>query len=172
MAKASLHTMVSTHAVGLSEMFRLAMAKMPLGAYRAEMTAPEESTAGGARALQHIRLVPRADGSGHVLVVGNANVSTATAELKTLEVVEDMCLERFKEPSGIDPTLYAAFLDEAQAVLQNFSLSVHRVGRASRPSEPSPSLPASRRGGGVAVGFLRGAIVATAAVAWFFLSRR
>ncbi len=173
MAKASLHTQVSTHAVGLSEMFRLAMAKMPLRNYRGEMTAPEESTGGGARALQHIRLVPKVEGVGHVLVVGSANVITSTAELRTLDVVEDMCLERFREAAGIDAAEYASFLTEAEAVLQSFGLTAHRVGRAEpyRRSEPSPSLPPPQSRG-LLVGFLLGAIFATATVAWFFLSRR
>jgi hypothetical protein len=164
--------MVSTHAVGLSEMFRLAMAKMPLGKYRAEMTAPEQSTAGGARALQHIRLVPKTEGVGHVLVVGNANVSTAVAELRTHDVVEDTCVERFRETAGLDPAEYAAFLDEAQAVLQGFSLKVQRIERAAPlVADPTPSLP-PQRSRGMLVGFLLGAAFATAAVAWFFLSRR
>jgi hypothetical protein len=134
----TLHTQVSNHAVELSEMFRLAMAKVPLGNYRAEMTAPAGSTAGGTRAMQHVRLVPR-EGNGHPLVAGNANVSTSSAELRTLEAIDDMCQERFKRPSGIDPVAYAAFLDEAEAVLQAFGLKVQRVGRKT-PSIGTASL--------------------------------
>ncbi len=135
MDRPSLHTEVSTHAVGLSEMFRLAMLKLPLGAYKVEMTAPEGSTAGGTRAMQHIRLVPP-NGQGQPIIAGNANVSTSTGELRTLDHIDQLCRERFGLPSGIDAAAYSAFLDEAEAVLQAFGIKVVRVG----PTKGAPSL--------------------------------
>ncbi len=177
MQKPSLHTNVSSHAVGLSEMFRLAMAKMPLGRYRVEMTAPDQSTAGGARALQHVRLVVKPepgsearDGAAHALVVGHANVSTTAAELETLEAVEVAWAKRFEEPTGLDPSLYAAYLDEAEAVLQAFGLKVQRVGPRPPSILPTPTSPPTARGSFVWA--LLGGLVLTAVAAWLLLARR
>jgi hypothetical protein len=118
-------------------MFRLAMLKLPLGAYKVEMTAPEGSTAGGTRAMQHIRLVPP-NGQGQPIIAGNANVSTSTGELRTLDHIDELCRERFGLPSGIDAAAYSAFLDEAEAVLQAFGIKVEPKGAPSLAGESLP----------------------------------
>src|SRR5438477_5853989 len=60
--------------------------------FTVSMTAPEGSTGGGVRALQHITLISK---DGFVLVVGAANGAEKTAELKTLGYTLTICKQRF-----------------------------------------------------------------------------
>src|ERR1700689_5442784 len=113
MDKSLLRTQFAARAATLADQFALALAGHRVGQHRGEMTTPEASTAGGVQSLQHIRLVP-ANGNGRIYVVGNANRLAAAAELRTLEYVDSVSLERFDERTGFDPESYRAFLAAAQ----------------------------------------------------------
>jgi hypothetical protein len=163
-------TPVALHAGGLAETFKLAFVKKPLGEYTAELTTPGTTTAGGAMALQHVRLVPGEEG-GRVLVVGNANVIQQTAELRSLEHVNALSLERWREPTKLEAEPYAAFLDEAQAVLEAYGLKVTRAPppRASLASlMPSPTRsPVRWLLAGLAIG-----VLGTVPLMWLLLRGR
>jgi hypothetical protein len=139
-------TQFAAQAASLADQFQLALVGYRVGAHRAEMTAPEASTAGGVQALQHIRLVPPPnDKGGHVYVVGNANRIGRVAELRSLEYIDRVSLERFGERSGFDPGQYAAFIAAAAQFLENFGLTVSHATRAVslRPAAPTTSAPRS-----------------------------
>jgi hypothetical protein len=116
-------TKFAARAATLAEQFRNAVEDHPVGTYRGEMTSPEGSTGGGVQALQHIRLVP-VDGRGRTYVVGNANRAERRAELRTLEYVDRVSIERFRAPTGLDPAAYAAFVGAASQFLEMFGLDV------------------------------------------------
>ncbi len=89
--------------------------------YAVDLTPPEESTGGGVRARQHIRLVSK---SGQVLVVGAANAADGTAELRTLGCVLAISQQRFGTELSIPAPEYVKFLDRARDVLDVFGLRV------------------------------------------------
>jgi len=116
-------TQHAARAATLADQFRRAVVSYPVGPYQGDMTAPEESTAGGVQALQHVRLVP-VNGRGRTYVVGNANRSERVAELRSLEFVDRVSRERFGHPSGLDPAAYATFIGGAAEFLEMFGLHV------------------------------------------------
>lgn len=126
-------TQFAARAATLAEQFRNAVAACPVGAHVGEMTAPEGSTGGGVQALQHIRLVPEG-GKGRTFVVGNANRLQRLAELRSLAYVDRVSMDRFGEPTGLDPAEYAHFLAGAGQFLEMFGLSVTLVNVP--PGEP------------------------------------
>ncbi len=124
-------TAYAAQAATLADQFGDALADCRVGAHRAEMTAPEASTAGGIQALQHIRLVPPFhDTKGHTYVVGNANRIGRVAELRSLDYIDKVSLERFGERTGFDPGQYGTFLAAATEFLENFGLTVTYATKA------------------------------------------
>jgi hypothetical protein len=95
--------------------------------YTVDLTPPEESTGGGVRARQHMRLSTK---SGQVVVVGSANAAAATAELRTLGCVLEISKERFGSELPIPPPEYMKFLDRATDVLRTFGMKVSVVSSA------------------------------------------
>ena len=93
------------------------------------MTAPEASTGGGVQALQHIRLV-RVGAQGPTYVIGNANRILRVAELRTLDYVDQVSLERFGARTGLDPADYATAIAAAARFLEQFGLRVTHATRA------------------------------------------
>jgi cobalamin biosynthesis Mg chelatase CobN len=142
MDKSLLRTTHAASAAALSSQFTLAIADQRVGGHKGDMTAPEASTAKGVQALQHIRLIPADGTSGRVYVVGNANKTDERAELRTLEYVDRVSVERWDEKTGFDPEAYEKFLDKAEEVLGTFGLKVTRVAMEQASRRPlSPSTP-------------------------------
>ena len=146
MDKRLLRTEFAARAATLADQFQHAVEDYPVAQHRGQMTAPEASTAGGVQSLQHIRLVPP-EGGGRIYVVGNANRRARTAELRTLEYVDLVSLERFDERTGLDPAAYTAFLDVAQQFLEMFGLTVTRVGLPTGSTSRHPRLSPERQPG-------------------------
>jgi hypothetical protein len=138
-----LRTQFAAKAATLADQFGAALASYTVSGHRVEMTAPEGSTGGGVQALQHIRLVPQHPG-GRALIVGNANRTTASAELRSLAYLDEVSLERFGERTGLDPQQYASFVAAASSFLDKFGLAVTQVMQAppARPAPPSHKLKA------------------------------
>ena len=131
-------TEFAAQAATLADQFATALEAFLVSGHRVEMTAPENSTGGGVQALQHIRLVPPSP-AGRTCIVGNANRSTRSAELRSLEYVDQLALERFGQRTGFDPRQYAAFIDAASQFLDNFGLQVKHTShsaslRTARPA--------------------------------------
>jgi len=160
-------TKVAGRAVLLAHMFGKVAAKVPVGAYKVEMTVPGSSTAGGALALQHIRLIPPE--GDQILVVGNANLATQTGELRTLENVDAISRQRWHRRSGLDPVAYAAFFAAAQAFLEEAGLTVTVTGvpAAEVVKESAPS----RRVVGIAAASASVVVVAVGVVGYVLLAR-
>ena len=136
-------TQYAAQAASLADQFTLAMHKYPVNGHRAEMTAPETSTAGGVQSLQHLRLVPAQPG-GLTCVIGNANRATKTAEIRSLEYLDQVSVERFGERTGFDPAQYTALAAAAGQFLEMFGL---RVVHATQSVSLRPAPPPQAKGG-------------------------
>lgn len=98
------------------------------GAWQVELSTPEgQSTAGGAQALQHLRLVPTREGYP-ALVVGMVNGVLNTAELRTFDHVALAHEVRFKRPLEITSAEYDDFLRKADVVLGLIRFRGKRIG--------------------------------------------
>ena len=95
--------------------------------YTVDLTPPEESTGGGVRARQHIRLTAK---DGKVLVIGAANAADGTAELQTLGCVLEVSKKRFGAELSIPAPEYVKFLDRATDVLKVFTITAKVVSTA------------------------------------------
>src|SRR6202035_5087675 len=127
-----------------------------------DMTAPDgPSTGGGVQAMQHLRLVPPRPAMP-TLVVGHLNQREGTAELRTLEYVDAISRERFKQGAPLDPGQYAQFLQSAQGFLAACGMRVVYAGPPAdlmaRLMAPSPSMVPPKGSGGLVVGIV-GAIL-------------
>ncbi len=105
--------------------------------YVVDLTPPEESTGGGVRARQHLRLSTK---DGKSLVLGWANAAERTAEVRTLGCTLEVSKERFGTELPISMAEYAKFVDRATDVLQVFGLQVSVVSTV-RPSLSRPPPP-------------------------------
>ena len=175
-----LQTQFSVRATDLAESFRSTLGRYRVGphGFAPDMTAPEgPSTGGGVQAMQHLRLLPPHPNMP-TLVVGHLNQREGTAELRTLEYVDAISRERFKQGAPLDPTQYAQFLQSAQGFLAACGLRVVYAGPPAdlkaRLLAPTPSMAPQRGSGGLVVGIV-GAILLVAllgaALAWFFLKK-
>jgi hypothetical protein len=98
-----------------------------LTGFEVDLTPPEESTGGGVRARQHIRL---RSSDGRSIVIGFANGAEQTAELRTLGCVLTMSQQRFGAELPIAAPEYVKFLERATDVLRVFGLKVSVVSTA------------------------------------------
>ncbi|MBX3192884.1 MAG: hypothetical protein KF819_38220 [Labilithrix sp.] len=115
----ALRTRVANQAASLAETVNDGFDEFHMGAgdYVVELAVPEgPSTAGGAQARQHLRLVPRRKGYS-VVVAGVVDPVTSTAELRTFEHVAILHELRFNRPLEISDEEYNQFLSKADVVL-------------------------------------------------------
>jgi hypothetical protein len=175
-----LQTQFSVQATDLAETFRTTVGRVKVGphGFVPDMTAPDgPSTGGGVQAMQHLRLIPP-QSNMPTLVVGHLNQRDGTAELRTLEYVDAISRERFKQGAPLDPGQYAHFLQSAQTFLGACGLQVTYAGPpadlVARQLAPTPSMLPPKGRGGMAVAIL-GAVflvgILAAALGWFFFKR-
>lgn len=146
----ALRTRVANQAASLAETVTQGFEDFHMGAgdYRVELTTPEgPSTAGGLQARQHLRLVPRRKGYA-VVVAGNVDPVTSTAEIRTFDHVALLHELRFDRPLEITPEEYAEFLKKT-AVVMNLA----RI-RATHVGPPPEALAAKRAKGRLSVPML------------------
>jgi hypothetical protein len=175
-----LQTQFSVQATDLAETFRTTVGKLKVGphGFVPDMTAPDgPSTGGGVQAMQHLRLMPP-QARMPTLLVGHLNQRDGTAELRTLEYVDAISRERFKQGAPLDPTQYAQFLQSTQTFLAACGLKVTYAGPPAdliaRQMEPTPSMLPPKSRWGLVLGLLGStflAVILAAALGWFFLKR-
>jgi hypothetical protein len=166
-----LRTRFSIEASDLADALNAALGTIrirPAG-YRPELTKPEgQSTGGGVRALQHLRLVPQLEGA-HTLVVGHANRADKKAELRSFEHIDALHRKQWAVPAPLDRKDYEDFLEMAANLLEVLRLETTVSGQPRISLRPS-SQPPPRRAG--IIGFVLGVLAAAAiAVGLFFLLR-
>jgi hypothetical protein len=168
------YTQVAAKAVSLAELFAARFERGLEGPvrFRVELSAPDgPSTAGGKQALQHIKLIPA--GGGLAVVIGSANTTRMTAEIRTFEHVAELYAQRFRGAKiPIDVTRY---YEMGQALATFFramrmSVTFAELGGAALAAAPPARRPASRWWV-VAVGLALGMSVLLVAYALIFLRR-
>lgn len=176
--RSTLQTTHTAKALSLAQAFRESIGRMRVGpaGYVPDMTTPEgPSTAGGVRAMQHVRLTPP-EPSMPTLVVGNANQKDGKAELRTFEYVDAVCRQRFGQGAPIERGPYAEFVAKAQSFLEACGMIV-KVAEApadlasfvaAGAGEPPAAAPATS--GGATMGLVAiAAIVVVGLVVAAFL---
>lgn len=158
------YTQVAAKAVSLAELFDARFEHGLDGPvrFRVEMSAPDgPSTAGGKQALQHIRLLP--DGGGPAIVIGSANTTRQTAEIRTFEHVAELFAQRFK--GGRVPIDVARYRELAQG-LAAFFRAMKMTVTFSELEAPTRVIVTGRSDAGrVAAAVVVGVIVAVAVLA-------
>ena len=147
--------------------------------YRVEMVVPDgPSTGGGAKSIQHVRLVPVAGGSA--IVIGQCDQIEMSATLRTWELLAEQYAARFKGAKlPVDAVEYGKLIDRMDAFFRERTMRVDKLDIDRAPSSIRPvskKLPAASGGGGVptvpwilALVLLGAAIGAT--VTWLLLHR-
>jgi hypothetical protein len=176
-----LQTQYSVQANDFAESYRGTMGRLRVGpwGYVPDVTAPEgPSTGGGVQALQHLRLVP-SQPNLPTLVVGSVNGRDRTAELRTLEHVEAIYRDRFKQGAPVDPGHYGAFLQSAHGFLSACGLRVAYSGPPAellaRLAAPTPSMVPQTGSARILIGVVGTLVlvgVLAAAFVWFFVIAR
>ncbi len=168
-----LRTKVAQSAAEFAGTFNIAFGRnrLPPADYQPEMMAPEgQSTGGGVAAMQHLRLVPRAEGesAGRAnLVIGSATAAERIAELRTFEALDEAHRKHFAgEPVMLDRASYSRFLLKLQGFFEAQGFLVTLV----EPSATQAPAPASRNA--LVTGFLLGLVVVALALGGFFLFKR
>lgn len=152
--------------------FRGEFATTKVGDLVPEISEPEESTRGGALALQHVALKSP---HGHSLVVGTVNALERRAELRSFAFVAGMHEARFQKPPPFDAAAYADFIARIERLFGDQGIKTGVTGDApmTAPSSNAETYaPGSTPERGVArwlVAFMIGVAVA---VAFMWLVRR
>ena len=139
--RALLQTQHAIQATDLAAALNDSLKKLRIGPgdYVPELMAPEgPSTAGGAQAMQHLRLVPGQPGLP-TLVIGHANRADGKAELRSFDYVDAVHRQRFQRPLPLDRAQYDAFMDSAKLILAALHLRTTIAGLpAELSSEATP----------------------------------
>jgi hypothetical protein len=166
-----LFTQVAAHASSVADVFRAAFGGMHLGACTIDLTRPPESTSGGKRALQHIRLNHP---NGTALVFGHVDVATQKAGLRSYPWLLQAYGRRFGSPLDFDQATYLSFTKQAKDLLFTLSIDLEPITDQA-PSDLDDELAPPRRVSTLAVAgaFLTLCVFATlAALVYVVLLRR
>lgn len=144
-------TQFAQRAITIADAFGAQVGAIPVeGAitYRCEMVVPEGlSTGGGARSVQHIRLLPIAGGSA--IVIGSCDQIEMTAVLRTWELPAEQYGQRYKGSKlPVDAVEYGKLLLRMDEFFRERTMRVDKldVDRAPAPapaerSRPKPPAP-------------------------------
>ncbi len=113
-------TMFAQKALDFAQLFAVSFSEQQVvsgkNSYQIQMSSPEgPSTGGGVQGVQHITLKPKA--GGEALVVGSANRTAMTAQLRTFELLRDIHARR---SPGVDFGLDAEIYKDVYAKLSDF----------------------------------------------------
>ena len=142
-------TQFAQRAITIADAFGAQVGAVPVEgpiAYRCEMVVPEgPSTGGGARSVQHLRLVPIAGGSA--IVIGSCDQIEMTAVLRTWELLAEQYAQRFKGAKlPVDAVEYGKLLQRMDAFFRERTmrvdkLDIDRAPAAAERSRPKPAAP-------------------------------
>ncbi len=114
-------TQTAVQAQVIADTFRSAFAAKKLGDCSVEMTAPTETTRGGALAMQHIMLK---GATGLSLVIGRVNAVEKTATMRTYYAVGRLFQDRFKKAPPFEQPAYDEMVATARSLLSAFGMEV------------------------------------------------
>ncbi len=140
----SQRTEFAERALTIAEAFAVAVGTSPVpgpSPFRVEMVVPDgPSTGGGARSVQHLRLVPVL--GGPAIVIGQCDQIEMTAVLRTWELLAEQYATRFRGAKlPVDAVEYGRLLERVEAFFQERTMRVDRLDIDRAPSSVRPSLP-------------------------------
>jgi len=138
----SQRTEFAERALTIAEMFGLVVGTAPLqgpAPYRVEMAVPDgPSTGGGARSVQHLRLVPV--GKGTAIVIGSCDQIEMAAVLRSWELVAEQYAARFKGAKlPVDAVEYGKLLERMEAFFRERTMRVDKLDIDRAPSSIRPA---------------------------------
>ena len=144
-APGDFRTQFAQRAITIAEAFAAQVGDVPVDgpiAYRCEMVVPDGlSTGGGARSVQHIRLVPIAGGSA--IVIGSCDQIEMTAVVRTWELLAEQYAQRFKGAKlPVDAVEYGKLLQRMDAFFLERTMRVDKLDIDRAPSSVTPKKPA------------------------------
>ena len=145
------------------------------GDYVPELVPPsEQSTGGGVRALQRLRLVPKRPGHP-TLVIGALNMSDRSGELRSYALLDAVHRKRFKKPVPLVRGEYDALVTKLRVLLK--ALDVNPVLRdvateLDDPDDADAPVAATRSRATVYVVAIAALLAAAALAAWLLPSGR
>jgi hypothetical protein len=144
-------TQFAQRAITIAEAFGGQVGAVPVEgpiSYRCEMVVPEGlSTGGGARSVQHLRLVPIA-ASGSAIVIGSCDQIEMTAILRTWELLNEQYMQRYKGAKlPVDAVEYGKLLERIDAFFRERTMRVDKldIDRAPGGAPVAPVAERSRR---------------------------
>jgi hypothetical protein len=136
-----LRTRFSMAALDLASMFKMRFGGMMFGQvkWRAELDAPSTvSTDGGRQAIQHLRLVPGAQGFAPIMA-GTVNGPQGLVELRIFDYVDAAHRQRFGKGAPIDRASYDQFFHQMREFFGAMRMNVNALSTpAELHSEPEP----------------------------------
>jgi hypothetical protein len=166
-------TMFAQKALDFAQLFALSLGETPVvsgkTSYKIQMSAPEgPSTGGGVQGVQHITLKPQAGGDS--VVLGSANRSTNTAQLRTFALLSDIHARRSQGGDfGLDAEIYKDVFLRLSDFLKNQGMTVTEEDVA--PGAAAPQAPASKPFPMMLVLAASAAILVLGIAAWFVMNR-
>lgn len=130
-----LFTRFASHASSVADVFVAAFGGTPLGISTVDLTRPNETTGGGRRAMQHIRLVHP---SGKALVVGHVDVPTGRAGLRSYAWLVRAYPARFGIPFDVHPNTFMAFAKQVKDLLFTLSIELEPITDDAPEEEDEP----------------------------------
>ncbi|MBL8954374.1 MAG: hypothetical protein JNK82_26585 [Myxococcaceae bacterium] len=146
-----IRTQFAQRAITIAEAFGGVVGAVPVEGpivYRVEMVVPEElSTGGGAKSVQHLRLVPVAGGAA--IVIGQCDQIEMSAVLRGWEVLAEQYAQRFRGAKlPVDAVEYGKLLDRMDAFFRERLMRVDRHDLDRAPSSIRPAAkPAAPKSG-------------------------
>ncbi len=177
-------TEFAQQALTIAEAFSYAVGGVPLEGpvpYKAEMAVPDgPSTGGGARSMQHLRLVPVA--GGNAIVIGSCDQIEMTAVVRTWELLSEQYAQRFKGARlPVSAVEYEKLLGRIESFFQQRTMRVEKLDVShDKPRNPAPAAPQAAAamapaGATPSMGWIAGLLLAGAALGsalTFLLLRR
>ncbi len=118
-------TRLAQEGLDVATLFTAKYMHMNLNGYVPKMREPTGvSTEGGKQATQHILLEPKIAGEP-VITIGQANLVTKTAKLRTFDCLDTMHSMRFQnKPFALSQPVYQKFFDELREFFRKYQLNV------------------------------------------------
>lgn len=155
-------TQFAQQALSIAEAFAYAVGQTPVAGpvqYKAELAVPDgPSTGGGARSLQHLRLVPVA--GGNAIVIGSCDQIEMTVVVRSWELLSEQYAQRFKGARlPVDAVEYGKLLVRIEEFFRERTMRIEKLDVQAKPAPavqaPAPAAPASSvPGAGWIVGLL------------------
>lgn len=163
-------TQIAQQGVDFSTMFAAKYSHLDISGHVPLMRVPSaESTAGGKQATQHVLLEPRS-GNGPVITIGQVNLATRSAKLRTYDCLKQLHALRFGEdPFVLRAADYQQFFDQLLTFTKKYGFQIDVETKPPDVGRVSHRPPAHVQGGTTGAWLFLLALVMGAVVAVAYL---